>query len=157
MRILLVCFSLLSAGGLALSVLAHTAALRGTEGPLGAYTPLLHAGLFVVWIPAVLVSRRRVWRNRTGENGWQVVFRGCPAWLKYMTYILLGYAVVNLLLFMSTVPKPSVAETRPARQLDLLSGCWMAFYSMALAMLYSAWKALGTGPERRGRHSGLTG
>ena len=153
MRTLLVCFSVLSAAGLVLSVLSHAAALRGTAGPLGAYTPLLHAGLFVVWIPAVLASRRRVWRNRSGENGWQVVFRGCPAWLKYMTYALLGYAVANLLLFFGTVPKPSAAEAGPSRQLDLFSGYWMAFYSMALAMLYSAWKALGSTPHRGGRRS----
>ena len=153
MRILLFCCSLFSAAGLALSVLSHAAALRGTEGPLGAYTPLLHAGLFVVWIPAVWVSRRRVSKNRSGESGWQVVFRGCPVWLKYMTYALLAYAVANLLIFIGTVPNPSPAEAKPSRQLGLFSGYWMAFYSMALATLYSSRKALGSAPDRGGRHS----
>lgn len=144
MRILLTCFSVVAAVGLALSALAHAAALRGTDGPLGEYTPLLHAGLFVVWIPAVLLTRRRIWKNRSGQNGWQVVFRDCPPWLKYLTYVLLAYAVANLLMFFGTVPKPRPAEARPSRQLDLVSGYWMAFYSMALAMLSAARKALGS-------------
>ena len=153
MRILLLCFSLLSAAGLALSVLAHVAVLRRTGGPLGAYTPLLHAGLFVVWIPAVWVSRRRVRRNHSGQNGWQAIFRDCPAWLKYPAYALLAYAMANALMLFRALPAPDALPAQPSRQLHVLSAYWMAFYALALAVLYAATRSLASASGRGPRHS----
>ena len=51
-------FAALSAVGLALSAITHVAALSGNAGPQGDRTLRLHLGVFVVWVPAILASRR---------------------------------------------------------------------------------------------------
>ena len=48
-------FAALSALGLALSALSHAAALLGRDGPLRDRAMLLHVGIFVVWIPAIVL------------------------------------------------------------------------------------------------------
>ena len=63
-------FLIFSAAGLVLSVISHICALRGVAGPLGDLTWLLHIGIFIVWLPAILavqrlsgnVPRRDLWK-----------------------------------------------------------------------------------------------
>lgn len=139
-------FAALAAAGLALSVLSHAAALAGISGPLGGYTFVLHVGVFVVWIPAVLASNRLT-RNVSRKDFWKGALRGCPDWMKYMTYAFLGYALLNFLVFAVGapsskfklgVPNGSSASSLTPEAVRGFSGHWMAFYSAAFALLYSA-------------------
>lgn len=118
----------LAAIGLVLSIVVHASAIVGIRNPLGSAAWALHGGVFVVWLPVVIVGNRST-RDVKQRDFWKTALRGCPAWMKRMTYVFGVYAIVNFVLFATL-----------ARQNELMgaSGHWMAFYSVALAVLYSA-------------------
>lgn len=123
--------------GLALSIWSHLAALLGTQGPLGNYEWFLHIGIFVVWIPTVLVAAR-MGREFKQKDLWKAVLRGCPAWMKYMAYGFFGYAFINFAVFIVAAPAKGGPGPMSPVVVRGFSGHWMAFYSMAAAVLYSA-------------------
>ena len=59
--------SALAAVGLVLSAVSHFAAVLGIRGPLGDYAWVLHIGVFIVWLPTVLVARN----GRHGLDQWR--------------------------------------------------------------------------------------
>jgi len=129
-------FILLAAVGLALSVLVHVSALLGWPDPFESYVWGLHAGVFVVWPPAILVTQRYT-RDFKQAEFWKAALRGCPRWMRTMMYACLGYAIVNFGWFMFSdfsggAPRATDNDVRA------FSGHWMAFYSAALAVMYSA-------------------
>lgn len=134
---LLTFFAALAWIGLALSVWSHLAALAGAQGPLGNFEFLLHIGIFVVWLPTVLVAAR-IGSEFKQKDLWKAVLRGCPPWMRYMAYGFFGYALINFVDFMATVPAKSGSGPMPPMVVRGFSGHWVAFYSMAAAVLYSA-------------------
>lgn len=122
--------------GLILSIVSHLAALLGTQGPLGNYAWLLHIGIFVVWLPTVLVASR-MGADFKNKDLWKAVLRGCPRWMQYMVYGFFGYAFLNFAIFLATAPKGGSGPMPPV-MVRGFSGHWMAFYSTAAAVLYSA-------------------
>lgn len=142
-------FVLLSAVGLGVSLWIHLGAVFGKKVAPAHFFLLLHLGCLVVWLPAVLVASSRV-RNSYEKNYWDRVFRGSSAWVKYTVYAFAGYAVVNFLLFFAQAFLDQVSdrpiiigEGTPALVWRGLSGHWMAFYSGALAILYSTIRSPG--------------
>lgn len=85
----------------------------------------------------MFVAVKRV-GNTSRKDFWKVVLRGSPEWMRYMVYGFLGYALVNFLIFMPQAPKGGTGGETPAVVWRGFSGHWMAFYSAALAILYSA-------------------
>jgi hypothetical protein len=128
-------FSGLAWVGLALSVWSHLDALVGHQGPLGDHEFWLHAGIFVVWFPAVMVSLRLT-RDFKQKDYWKAALRGCPTWMKYMVYGFFGYAILNFAVFIASAPKGSSGPMTPS-DVRGFSGHWMFFYSAAAATLYS--------------------
>jgi hypothetical protein len=138
MKSILYPFMLLAACGLALSVAAHCIALAGATIPGGKLVWSLHAGVFVVWIPTVLVSMRAT-RHASRKDFWKVALAGCPIWMRRGFYALCGYAVINFVLFMATTfnqPKQQTGDAPPS-VIRGFSGHWMVFYGAAFAVLYS--------------------
>jgi Protein of unknown function (DUF3592) len=129
----------LSAIGLVVSLWVHLGAVTGRRVAPEAYFWILHMGIFVVWFPAVLVAKGRV-GNINRKDYWKVVLRGCPDWMRYMVYGFFAYAVVNFALFMLQAPAGG-SRNLTAVEWRGFSGHWMAFYSAALAILYSSAKA----------------
>jgi Protein of unknown function (DUF3592) len=128
----------LSAVGLVVSLWVHLGAVSGRRVAPEAYFWILHMGIFVVWFPAVFVAQRRV-GSMNRKDFWKVGLKGAPDWMRYMVYGFFGYALINFALFMLQAPtgssgNPTAIEWRG------FSGHWMAFYSAALAILYSAAK-----------------
>jgi hypothetical protein len=137
MNFILYPFMLLAAAGLALSVIAHVLAIAGIELPGGQLVWSLHMGIFVVWIPTVLVSMRAT-RHVSQKDYWKVAFSGCPVWMKRTLYGLFGYAIFNFILFMflsNDGPRPT--GDAPASVIRGFSGHWMIFYGAAFGTLYS--------------------
>jgi hypothetical protein len=130
-------FVALSIIGLALSLWVHIGALAGRKVAPEAFFWMLHMGIFVVWIPAVVVAQRRV-GSMSRKDFWKVILRGSPDWMRHMVYGFLGYAVINFLLFMIQAPTGGSGANPPPVVWRGFSGHWMAFYSAALAILYSA-------------------
>ena len=73
----------------------------GTQGGTRGTFWILHIGIFIVWLPAVLTAQRTV-GNMNRSDFWKIVLKGSPDWMRYMVYGFMGYAVVNFLLFMTT-------------------------------------------------------
>jgi hypothetical protein len=139
MNIILYPFMVLAACGLALSMGAHFMALAGRPIPGGKLVWSLHAGVFVVWIPAVLTSLQTT-RYANRKDFWKVALAGCPAWMRRAGYILFGYAIFNFAMFMATTahqPKQQTAGDAPPAVIRGFSGHWMIFYGAAFAILYS--------------------
>ena len=130
-------FAVLAAVGLTLSILSHFAALLGLQGALGDYAWVLHVGIFVVWVPAVLVSQRLT-ADFARKDFWKAALRGSPPWMRYMVYGFFGYALLNFALFIMRAPLKGESGAMPPTVVRGFSGHWMAFYAAALAILYSA-------------------
>jgi hypothetical protein len=130
-------FILLAAVGLGLSIWVHVGALAGRRVMPEAFFGMLHVGTFVVWIPTVLVSIKRV-GNTGRKDFWKLVLRGSPEWMRYMVYGFGGYAMVNFAIFFFQAPQGGFGTNPPAVEWRGFSGHWMLFYSAALAILYSA-------------------
>ena len=136
-KILLGPFIALSAVGLILSIIVHVIALSGNQVPFGNFAWALHGGIFIVWFPAVLVSMR-LSKDFKRKDFWKAALRGCPPWMKIMTYFFFGYAIINFVIFiLSTTGMAKGTTPSTATELRGFSGHWMAFYSAALAILYS--------------------
>jgi hypothetical protein len=130
-------FVWIAAVGLVASLWVHVGAVMGRRvAPDGLFW-ILHIGVFIVWFPAVFTAQRVVGSPKR-RDFWKVVLKGSPVWMRYMVYGFLGYAFVNFLLFMMNAPTRSNGPNPPAVVWRGFSGHWMAFYSGALAILYSA-------------------
>lgn len=149
MKIILFLFMCLSLLGLALSIAAHIMALSGAEIPGGQLILALHVGIFVVWIPTVLISIRTT-RYVNRHDFWKVALSGCPVWMRKTLYMLFAYAIFNFILIVPTTTNvlPSLGNATSA-QLRGFSGHWMVFYAAAFAVLYSALHAPELFKERK--------
>ncbi len=130
-------FIALSAVGLVVSLWVHLGAVAGRKVAPDDFFWMLHVGIFAVWFPAVLVANRRG-RNTSRKNLWKAVLRGSPEWMRYMVYGFFGYAFLNFLIFLPHASKGGAGNGTPVMVWRGFSGHWMAFYSAALAILYSA-------------------
>jgi hypothetical protein len=109
--------------------------------PFGEISWALHIGIFVVWLPAVLVTNRLA-KDFKQKDLWKAALRACPKWMKNLSYFFFGYAILNFIIFfISDVAAGGSKGTgghTPSNIFRMFSGHWMAFYSMAMAILYSA-------------------
>ncbi len=133
LKVLISPFLILSGIGLFLCLVIHIAALL--KVPFEHYNKIfiLAAGVFIVWLPTILVAMRLT-KDFKQKDYWKATLRGCPAWLKYLVYIMFGYAAFNFI-YMIISGDPSENDTTAAR---FISGHLLVFYSAALATLYSA-------------------
>lgn len=133
LRALISPFVILSGIGLFLCLLIHMAAL--VKVPFEHYNKVffLGVGVFIVWVPTVLVSIKLT-KDFKQKEFWKAALRGCPVWLKYLVYIMFGYAAFNFI-YMIISGDPSENEATTAR---FISGHLLVFYSAALGTLYSA-------------------
>jgi hypothetical protein len=119
----------------------HIVSLTGTD--LQTDYPmimLLHAGVFVVWIPTVLFLKKDhdyrqfhqsgIWSRSNPVNFLKIVSKNAPWALKIVAAAGFVYAILNFLLCMTT---SFPHEPNAAR---MFSGHWLAFYGIALAALY---------------------
>jgi hypothetical protein len=137
MKIVLTPFMILAGIGLILSIIVHLLALLGMPNPFGQAAMLLHIGIFVVWLPAVIVGNKLV-KDFKRKDFWEAALRACPKWMKYMTSFFFGYAILNFIIFIILGDGNGGSSENPSpNTLRGFSGHWMAFYSVALAMLYS--------------------
>ncbi len=133
----LVPFMLLAALGLILSVAAHVASIAGAPIPGGQTIWLLHVGIFVVWLPTVLMVAR-IMRSERRQDIWKITLSGCPAWMRLAAKVLLGYIVVNFVYFISTAGRDGhYSGAAPPSVIRGFSGHWMLFYGVAFMTLYS--------------------
>jgi hypothetical protein len=142
-QILLLSLMAYAGTGLVLSLAAHLLAYTGQQPGGNALFFALHVGIFPLWIPVVLIAQK-ITRGAPRKDFWRIAASGCPAWMKQMTYIFFGYAIVNFLLFILSAPSSSRgAGPPPPAVWRGFSGHWMAFYSAGLAIVTTAYKSHG--------------
>jgi hypothetical protein len=138
-------FVWLSAIGLVVSLWVHIGTLMGRTVS-SAYW-VLHVGIFVVWLPSVLVAQRLV-GNARRKDFWKVVLKGAPDWMRYMVYVFFAYEFVNFVISMGG----GRHTTSSAADWRGFSGLWMVFYSAALAILHTATKTMDSSPRCANGH-----
>ena len=138
MNSVLIAFSVLAGIGLVCSLAVHAASLAGIA-LFGGDAFALHAGIFVVWIPAVIVAHRQT-RDFKRKDFWKAALRGCPPWMRGLSYGFFAYALVNFAYFIITTAGAGAKHSGApdAATLRGFSGHWMAFYSAAMSILYSS-------------------
>ena len=141
MRILLLPLMLISGLGLLLCACVNLLALTGqlelltsllNEDQQTNLSVALGGGIFVVWIPAVLIAQRINNGNRL-KFSWKKVLAGCPDWMRYAAFTIFGYAIVN---FLAVISNSSVDNEQGVRA---FTGHGMAFYAMAFSIFFSSW------------------
>lgn len=137
MRILAYPLMLVAAAGFLLSFTAHVLALFGRAMPGGGLVWMLHVGIFLVWFPAILFSKRKL-QNVPRQKQMNALLAGSPVWMRRAVSVLFVYAIVNFLLFMaSTMGHPKPTGTAPPAVIRGFSGHWMIFYGVAFVTFYS--------------------
>jgi len=121
----------------------------GIGKPFG-YDPWpLHMGVFVVWLPTVLVAIKHT-RNIPRNDAWKVILRGCPDWMKNGFYVIFGYAILSFIVFI--VYSTQSSSGNDASVVRGFSGHWLVFYYAAFATLYSELQLEKQDPIRRCRN-----
>ena len=129
---------MLAAIGFVLSVIAHVFGLLGILPPGGEFAMSLHVGIFVVWLPTVLVANRAT-KGTKKSDFWKEALLGCPAWMRTALYGVFGYAILNFIYFMAFSNKTKTEGNGISPEtIRGFSGHWMVFYGAAFATLYSA-------------------
>jgi len=99
----------------------------------------LHVGVFMVWFPTIWFLKKDEDYKQFLQSGllsrsnpvtaFRIMLRHAPVYLKVVAMAGLVYAPVNVLFFINSFPE-AVNTTR------MFSGHWIAFYGMALGVLY---------------------
>ena len=128
----------------------------GRKPPFGYFPFILQLGAFVSGVAAAL-ALFLLFASR-GESFWREALRASPKWLKWMTCVLAGYAVFNFIVFVNLLG--TIGGKGPDEIMPIVfrgdSGEWMAFYSAALLIFYSARRQLKR-TEKSSTRSLLTG
>jgi hypothetical protein len=141
------------AGALVLSITVHLGLLTGFQPPAGRLLfDGLTVGTILVILVLIVISNMLPGTFEDKDKWWWFLdFPESPAWMKYMAngfriYFILNVARAFLVVLLSTetptismhdfgTGDPSIASWRG------FSSAWMAFYSVGLAFLTSAYRA----------------
>ncbi len=134
-------FIILADLGLLTSIGTHVVSLFGSSLIPTSLVWALHAGIFIVWMPALLGGYRLIsFRGKKSEI-WTTALRGSPKWMKRMAQVSSYYALLNFMLYIFIIRNPDgvtqSSTSIPSKELAFLSSIWVVFYSMSLALLFS--------------------
>jgi hypothetical protein len=127
MKLLLYPFLVLGAVGFVLSLVVHI--LSWAEVVLPESLMALHIGIFIVWLPTILVATRLT-REYKQKDFWKAALRGAPPWTIKLAIGLGTYVFVHFF--------ASMFLFLPVEKFRIASGHWMVFYGLSAAVLYSA-------------------
>jgi len=128
---------LIAAVGFVLSLTAHIASMSGKSIPSAMHVMSLHVGIFIVWLPAVLVVTKMT-GSANRRDLWKIALSGCPIWMRRTVYALFGYTALNFLLFLMRTDNQRSGEEASPSVVWGFSGHWLLFYGIAFAVFYSA-------------------
>jgi hypothetical protein len=63
--------------------------IGGNHSSFSRLLPVLGPGLFIVWLPTVLLMNRMT-RDFKQKDVWRAALRGCPKWMQRLVYVLLA-------------------------------------------------------------------
>jgi hypothetical protein len=142
-RVALYPFLVVASVGFVLTLIVHLSIWAGF--PLGKYTIKLLLGIIIVWLPTVLVSLLLM-REPEQKDFRKVCLRGCPAWMKKMSFVfsIYGFISIGFVIFgiFMGIEYGNWDKELPKIYSLSMSGISMMFYWAAFATLYSARKIL---------------
>jgi hypothetical protein len=138
-------FLALAAIGMAAMVAVHIAALFGNIVPFERTLRILGPGVFVVFLPTVLVMTRLT-RDFKQKDIWRAALRGCPRWMYRAFYAIFIYCWAGLFILPMLYGGGMDAEANKARG---MSGGLLIFYMTSVAVLFSATRAERVDESRR--------
>jgi hypothetical protein len=146
----------LAAAGLAVSIWVHVNALFGRRVLPQEFFGAMHAGIFVVFFPGILLTKASgIKTNR--KDFWKNGTPGVPKRLGYLLYFLVVYAMINFAIFWLQAPVgKQFGNEIPIQEWRGFSGHWMLFYCAAMTMLWSAASAA-SGPHCLNGHPAAEG
>jgi hypothetical protein len=105
-------------------------------------------GIFVVWLPTVLVMNRLT-RDFKQRDLWKAALRGCPPGMKVILWLVLGYV------FFATFLMPLLRGSNPGASPGGFLIFPAAFYSVSFCVMYSATRVEQVDGGRRCRNGHL--
>jgi hypothetical protein len=80
---------LLSGAGVLLCIFSYLRLLTESYRPLKSGPPILFIGIFIVWLPTVLLMNTLT-REFKQKDLWKAALRGCPSWMRISLWALVG-------------------------------------------------------------------
>jgi hypothetical protein len=130
-------FLLLAAIGFVAALVIHIATLFGPTHRFEQSLRFIVPGLFVVWLPTVLIMARLT-RDFKQKDVWRAALRGCPEWMRRAQWALFGYAWIG---FFALPFIYGGGMDLPANKARSMTAVLLMFYSIATTVLYSATRA----------------
>lgn len=134
-------FAWFSASGFILSLVIHILGLLNKVRFFGWFAILLHFGIFVALIGALVAFFRL--RRLEGKGFWKRALRACPGWMAWVLLLLLVYSLANFFIFWNKLFNLSgkSSDEIMATVLRGFSGHWMFFYFATFLAFYAAMQA----------------
>jgi hypothetical protein len=92
-------------------------------------TPVLFVGVFVVWLPTVILVNRLT-RDFKQKDLWKAALRGCPPWMRIALWVVVGCAFVSFFI-------PVVSRRNPGDPPQTLMLFPITFYAVSFCVMYS--------------------
>jgi uncharacterized membrane protein len=119
----------LSALGVLLCFSLYLLGLAGIYSPPTQNLPVLFIGVFVVWMPTVLLMNRLT-KEFKQKDIWKAALRGCPPWMRTTMYVLIGFVFVVFFL-------PVLSKGNPGASPQTFVLFPITFYSISFCVMYS--------------------
>ena len=120
---------LLSAVGIFLCLTLYLLGASGMyEFPMNKVS-ILFFGLFVVWVPTVLLMNRLT-ADFKQKDLWRAALRGCPPWMKTALYVVIGCVFVVFFF-------PVLSGRSPGESPHTFVFFPISFYSVSFCVMYS--------------------
>ena len=101
----------------------------------------LFAGIFLVWVPTILLMNRLTWDFKQ-KDLWTAALRGYPSWMRNTLWVVIG--CVFAVSFISLLSKENLGEAPDSFVLFPIT-----FYAVAFCVMYSFIQAEKQDPLRR--------
>jgi len=116
--------------GLALSFAGLLASYGGLSLFDDGFARKLSIGMFVVWLPTVIVAARTC-RSVARNDMWKIMLSGCPPWMRGALWTACGFGMLNFV-YSVTRGKDHSSFIQSA------GGHLIIFYGIAFCVMYSA-------------------
>jgi len=117
----------LSALGVVVSTSLFVLSLVGAYHAFKGGPPLIFLGIFVVWVPTVILMNRLT-RDFKQKDVWKAALRGCPSWMRIGLWVFTG--VVVAITFLPVIWKGQPGE-------DGFTVFPAIFYAASFCTMYS--------------------
>jgi len=125
-----------SLAGFVLSLLIHLVTWANLYLISNFTVMIFTAGILIVWLQSSHIIREMNSHDRH-PNPWRHIFALCPLWLKYITFFLIVYGVLNFILSAEFNGGNRWIDLQVSRyKIRGISGIWMAFYAIGFVVAY---------------------